>query len=179
VTNLWLGIEYNANHKDVDTMEVLMKEYLKCGSVRVNSQFFERLKAQVAVFGNPESFYYDDVSIVKATGKQSEEEQYYLNVIKSIDHHVCRFKKLKPSLILIGGGLAFDAYCKYILPNLTYNSLTIVQLRNPSKQAHWGNPKVWNEKYDNFRPSLPCREGLSLLKLTCSDIDSDFVLSPS
>lgn len=174
--DLWLGAEYNANYKDIETTDALMKKYLDSGSINKNNSFFERLEAQVSIFGNPKDFYYDDVSRVKATGKHTEKSQFEASVKESIEHHVQLYNDLKPNLILIGGSLAFDAYCNFILPKLSFDNLILVKLRNPSPQAHRGNQEEWNCKYKNFTADLSHYEGLSLLHLKCSNIDSELEL---
>lgn len=174
MTDLWLGAEYNANYPVHESTDALMKQYIETRFVKKNISFFERLETQVEVFGDPRQFHYDDVSRVKATGKHTEKERYEDNVVKSIDHHITLFADLKPRLILIGGSLAFDAYKRLVLPNLDYENLVIVKLRNPSPQAHRGSKRVWNSKYKNFTADLSGYSGLSLLHLACPDIESNF-----
>lgn len=176
MSNLWLGAEYNANYKDAETTDALMQQYLETGSINKNTSFFERLEAQVGIFGDPRDFHYDDVSRVKATGQHSEKSQYDANVKDSVKHHIQLFNLFKPKLILIGGTLAFDAYCKLILPSLPFDNLIVVKLRNPSPQAHRGSQEHWNNKYKNFKADLTNYNSLTLLHLKCASIASDFEL---
>ncbi len=153
-----------------------MKEYLESPEKERNPGFFELLKVQVSCFGNPNHFYYDDVSQVKATGKQTDPNQYSLNVSQSLPYQKRLFDHLKPEIILIGGAAPFDAYCSIILPELNFDNLTLVKLRNPSPQAHRGNRIQWIKKYRSFTASLPNNKGLQLFHLKCSNINSQFEL---
>jgi hypothetical protein len=134
------------------------------------------LKAQVSCFGDPADFFYDDVSQVKATGKHTDPKTYESNAIQSLPYQKQLFTRLNPELILIGGQQAFDAYCKIILPELQYDSLIIVKLRNPSPQAHRGQINRWLDKYQALQISLTKKEGLPFFHLKCSNIASNFAL---
>lgn len=177
MTNLWLGAEYNQNYGDTECTHSIMRQYLKTGIVKNNPDFFEKLKAQVSCFGNPNDFHYDDLSQVKASGKHTEKNQFELNVRKSVDHHKGLFRENNPNIVLIGGTDAFKAWCQIILPYLKFDNLVVIKIRNPSPQAHWGEHCKWVKKYRKYKADLSgYKEGLNLLHLKCSNIESDFEL---
>lgn len=176
MNNLWLGAEYNQNYGDIESTDELMRQYLEFGRTNRNADFFERLETQVRCFGNPNDFFYDDVSQVRANGLHNERVQYQENVEQSVQYHISLFKRFNPGIILIGGSLAFDAWRRIILPHLVYDNLVVVKIRNPSPQAHRGNPDEWLRKYQQFKADLSQYVGLKLLHLKCSNIKSDFEL---
>ncbi len=179
VTKLWLGAEY-AEYKDVQIdyaeMNDLMKRFLSRDSSMKRTQFLEVLEQQVSVFGPPLEFYYDDVSRVRATGKHSEPGTYEQNVCDSVEHHIRQFELLKPKLVSIGGGLAFENFRKIVLPNLNVESLAIVRIRNASRQAHRGPVASWMEKYHKTKIEIPEEHGIHFYHLACRSSGEPFHL---
>ncbi len=179
MTKLWLGAEY-AEYKDdqIDYAEMndLMKRFLSRDSSVKRTQFLAVLEQQVSVFGSPLEFYYDDVSRVRATGKHSEPGTYEQNVRDSVEHHIRQFELLKPKLVLIGGGLAFENFRRIVLPDLNVESLAIVRIRNASRQAHRGPIAFWMEKYHETKIEIPEEHGIQFYHLACQGNGEPFRL---
>ncbi len=170
VTMLWLGAEY-AVYKDdrieYAEMNELMKRFLSRDASMGRTQFFQVLEQQVSVFGCPHEFLYDDVSRVRATGKHSEPHVYEENVRSSIEYHVRLFERIKPKLVLIGGGLAFENFRWIVLPHLSVESLAIIKIRNASRQAHRGPIDSWMKKYRETKFEIPEGPGMQFYHLAC------------
>ena len=71
---LFLGSEFNATKGDHRTMDIT-QEALR-GGVRSEEPYFRIIKAQLQSLRINGSVYFDDVSIVPATGQQNSSEVY-------------------------------------------------------------------------------------------------------
>jgi len=165
-TGLHLGMEFNdepeANAPCMDKqMERLIKSNYKYDNKAVcnNSKYFTILTAQVKCFGGenaPAMFRYDDVSQVKASGKQTPPKEYRENVKKAVNKLLVRITEVKPNLILIAGRMAFDEFTKQVLPKLETQkglprTIHVIRVRNPSPQGHFGISKdVYMKQYAAF-----------------------------
>ena len=152
-TGLHLGIEFNdkreANAPCMDKqVERLIKSNYKYDDKAVcnNPFYFTILMAQVKCFGGekaPAMFRYDDVSQVKASGKQTSPKKYRENVKKSVNKLLARIAEVRPNLILIAGRMAFDEFTNQVRPKLEIQKglppiIHVVRVLNPSSQGHFG-----------------------------------------
>ncbi len=179
VTKLWLGAEYaeyESAQIDYAEMNDLMKRFLSRDASMRRTQFLQILEKQVSVFGSPQEFFYDDVSRVRATGTHSEACIYEQNVRNSVEHHVRQFELLKPTLILVGGGLAFENFRRIVQPHLSAKSLAIVRIRNASRQAHRGPIDSWMDKYRETKLEIPEEQGIRFYHLACRSHRDPFQL---
>jgi len=151
---LHLGAEYNESHGAAGpSMNELVRQFLDNGSLPDNN-YFTLLVEQVACFGDPRHFYYDDVSRVRAGGSHTREEVYQLNVNKSVGEIVTLISELDPRIIVVAGSLAFKEFTRQILPHLPHWQGDLVKTRNPSTRGHWGPSAEWEQRYRSFRTDL-------------------------
>jgi hypothetical protein len=150
---LHLGAEYNRTHGDAgDPMNELVRRYFE-GALR-DPNYFPLLVEQVACFGDPRRFYYDDVSRVRAGGRHSEDDLYRENVRQSVGGVSTLVKELDPRIIIVAGGLAFTEFVRQVLPAAPLWRGDLVKARNPSSRGHYGTQEAWQLCYRRFRSAL-------------------------
>ncbi len=149
-----LGAEYNADHGSAGpSMNELVARFRR-GDSFANPAYFRILVAQVACFGDPGRFFYDDVSRVRAGGRLSPPDKYRENVRQSAPGIVATLRELQPRLIIVAGGRAYEEFCSQVLPQLPSWRGDLVRARNPSAEGHRGRPADWLARYGTFRSGL-------------------------
>lgn len=151
---LHLGAEYNGDHGAAGpSMNELVRRYLHDGTLQ-DTNYFPLLVEQVACFGDPTLFYYDDVSRVHAGGSHSAPDVYRENVRQSVDAIASLIHELAPPVIIVAGIYAYKEFTRQILPTLVGWRGDLVRTRNPSVQGHRGSLEEWKTCYRSFRSDL-------------------------
>lgn len=150
---LHLGAEYNAEHPAAGPpMNELVAKFW-AGTI-ANERYFRCLVEQVACFGDPDGFYFDDVSRIRARGSHTDAVQYRRNVQASVGELVALIAQLEPRVIIVAGGRAHHEFVRQVLPHARTWHGHLVRARNPSNQGHWGSLSSWIESYKRCRPTI-------------------------
>lgn len=175
-----LGAEYNADHGSAGpSMNELVAKFRR-GDSFADPAYFRLLVAQVACFGDPGRFFYDDVSRVRAGGRLSPADTYRESVRQSVPGIVAALGELHPRLIIVAGGLAYEEFCSQVLPQLPGWRGDVVRARNPSAQGHRGSPAEWLARYRAFQSGLiaePVPAGVRCWHLASTEAQPAFHLA--
>jgi hypothetical protein len=151
---LHLGAEYNGDHGAAGpSMNELVGRYLREGTLS-DLNYFRLLVQQVRCFGDPERFYYDDVSRVRAGGSHSSPSVYRENVRQSAGEMISLVEALEPRLIIIAGIHAYREFTRQVLTKVANWRGDLIRTRNPSAQGHRGRVDLWEQCYRSFRTDL-------------------------